>query len=49
MAKKYTITEAAKRLGISRAAVHLAIKQGRLNATPGEITVKAKKTGNSRA
>jgi excisionase family DNA binding protein len=28
----YTITEAAKELGITRAAVHRAIKQGRLVA-----------------
>jgi predicted DNA-binding protein (UPF0251 family) len=43
MAKKKscTISEAAKHLGISRVAVHLAIKKGRLNAAPGEITVKA--------
>ena len=40
-AKSYTITEAAKYLGISRAAVHLAIKQGRLNATEGAMTVRA--------
>ena len=36
--KKYTITEAAKYLGISRAAVHLAIKKGKLNATWGKTT-----------
>ena len=40
MAKKYTITEAAKRLGISRAAVHLAIKKGKLDATWGKTTVE---------
>ena len=33
----YTITEAAKELGITRAAVHRAIKQGRLEAERGEI------------
>jgi hypothetical protein len=32
-----TITEAAKQLGITRAAVHRAIKQGRLEAERGEI------------
>jgi excisionase family DNA binding protein len=39
--KSYTITEAAKYLGISRAAVHLAIKKGRLNAHEGEVTMRA--------
>ena len=33
----YTITEAAKKLGITRAAVHRAIKQGSLEAERGEI------------
>jgi excisionase family DNA binding protein len=33
----YTITEAAKELGITRAAVHRAIKQGRLEGERGEI------------
>jgi hypothetical protein len=33
----YTITEAGKELGITRAAVHRAIKQGRLEAERGEI------------
>jgi predicted transcriptional regulator len=33
----YTITEAAKELGITRAAVHRAVKQGRLEAERGEI------------
>jgi len=33
----HTITEAAKELGITRAAVHRAIKQGRLEAERGEI------------
>ena len=33
----YSITEAAKELGITRAAVHRAIKQGRLEAERGEI------------
>jgi excisionase family DNA binding protein len=36
--KSYTITEAAKALGISRAAVHEAIKSGRLKAKVGTIT-----------
>jgi excisionase family DNA binding protein len=35
--RHYTITEAAKELGITRAAVHRAIKQGRLEAERGEI------------
>jgi len=35
--RSYTITEAAKELGITRAAVHRAIKQGRLEAARGEI------------
>jgi excisionase family DNA binding protein len=38
MPKKFTITEAAQYLGVSRAAVHLAIKKGRLNATWGKKT-----------
>jgi hypothetical protein len=33
----YTITEAVKELKITRAAVHRAIKQGRLEAERGEI------------
>jgi helix-turn-helix protein len=33
----FTITEAAKALRITRAAVHRAIKQGRLAAERGEI------------
>jgi excisionase family DNA binding protein len=33
----YSITEAASELGITRAAVHRAIKQGRLEAERGEI------------
>jgi hypothetical protein len=37
-AKTYTITEAAKALGISRAAVHEAISGGRLKAKKGKIT-----------
>jgi len=36
--KTYTITEAAKKLGITRAAVHEAIKKGRLEAERGKIT-----------
>jgi excisionase family DNA binding protein len=35
--RHYTITEAAKELGITRAAVHRAIKQGRLEAERGDI------------
>jgi excisionase family DNA binding protein len=35
--RHYSITEAAKELGITRAAVHRAIKQGRLEAERGEI------------
>jgi predicted transcriptional regulator len=40
MAKKtsYTITEAAKKLGVTRAAVHLAIKKKRLSAKWGKTT-----------
>lgn len=34
----YTITEAAKELGVTRAAVHRAIKQGRLEAERGELS-----------
>jgi biotin operon repressor len=33
----FTSTEAAKELGITRAAIHRAIKQGRLEAERGEI------------
>ncbi|MGH7783071.1 MAG: hypothetical protein ACREO5_04425 [Candidatus Binatia bacterium] len=36
--QEFTITEAAKKLGITRAAVHLAIKQGRLSASWGKTT-----------
>jgi excisionase family DNA binding protein len=35
--KTYTITEAAKRLGISRQAVHEAIKKGLLEAEQVEV------------
>jgi predicted DNA-binding protein (UPF0251 family) len=35
--KTYTITEAAKKLGISRQAVHLAIKKGALKARAKKI------------
>ena len=35
--KSYTITEAAKKLGISRQAVHAAIKRGLIEAERGEI------------
>lgn len=40
MAKKktlYTITAAAKRLGVSRQAVHLAIKKGALKARAKKV------------
>lgn len=33
---QFTITEAAKKLGVTRAAVHEAIKKGRLDAKWGE-------------
>ena len=36
--KSYTITEAAKKLGITRGAIHEAIKKGRLEARWGERT-----------
>jgi len=35
--KVYTITEAAKKLGISRQAVHDAIRKGQLKAKRGQI------------
>ena len=35
--KTYTLTEAAKKLGISRQAVHKAIGDGRLKAKEGKI------------
>ena len=35
--KTYTITEAAKKLGISRQAVHLAIKKGALKAQAKKV------------
>jgi hypothetical protein len=35
---QFTITEAAKKLGVTRAAVHLAIKKGRLPASWGKTT-----------
>jgi excisionase family DNA binding protein len=34
--KTYTISEAAKKLGVTRAALHEAIKKGRLDAKWGE-------------
>jgi predicted DNA-binding protein YlxM (UPF0122 family) len=37
--KFYSITEAAKLLGVSRQSVHLAIKRKILKATPGKIEV----------
>jgi len=39
----YTITEAARELGVSRAAVHEAIKTGRLNAEWTEIAQTIRK------
>jgi excisionase family DNA binding protein len=42
--RDYTITEAANELGITRAAVHRAIKQGRLEAERGEIVRIIKST-----
>lgn len=36
--KIYTVSKAAKELGITRAAVHEAIKRGRLEAERGKIT-----------
>ena len=37
--KFYTITEAAKKLKVSRSAVHEAIQKGRLEAERGKIEV----------
>jgi excisionase family DNA binding protein len=34
----FTITEAAKKLGVKRQAIHGAIKKGRLEAERGKIT-----------
>jgi excisionase family DNA binding protein len=43
--REYTVTEAARALRITRAAVHRAIKQGRLEAERGQIvTLIRKKT-----
>jgi predicted DNA-binding protein YlxM (UPF0122 family) len=39
--KTYTIPEAATRLGVTRAAIHDAIKKGRLEAEWGETVVRA--------
>lgn len=36
--KSYTLTEAAKKLGISRQAVHEAIQKGQLKAEKTEVT-----------
>jgi excisionase family DNA binding protein len=36
--KSYTITQAAKKLGVTRAAVHKAIQDKRLNAKWGKTT-----------
>lgn len=33
----YTVTQAARKLKVTRAAVHRAIKQGRLDANRGKI------------
>ena len=40
MAKKkhYTVSEAARELKITRSAVHLAVKKGKLNASWGKTT-----------
>jgi len=38
--KTYTITEAAKKKGVTRAAIHAAIKAGRLPAKWGNQIVK---------
>jgi predicted DNA-binding protein YlxM (UPF0122 family) len=35
--KSFTITEAAKKLGISRQAIHDAIRKGQLKAKRGQI------------
>lgn len=40
--KSYTITEASKLLGVSRQAVHEAIKNGLLKAKWGEVIVTKK-------
>lgn len=42
--KSYTISEAAKKLGISRQAVHDAIKKGLLRAHWGEVIITTKAT-----
>jgi hypothetical protein len=39
---QFTITEAAKKLGITRAAVHAAIQAGRLRAKWGKTTREIK-------
>ena len=39
--KSYTIPEAAAKLGITRAAIHDAIKKGRLEAEWGETVIRA--------
>jgi hypothetical protein len=38
----FTITEAAKKKGVSRAAIHEAIQKGLLRARWGEVTVTKK-------
>ena len=40
--KAFTISQAAKKLGITRAAVHKAIKERRLKAVWGEMVIKAR-------
>jgi excisionase family DNA binding protein len=40
--KTYTISEAAKKLGITRAAVYDAIRKRRLTASWGKIIVRAR-------
>jgi len=39
--KRLTISEAAKRLGITKAAVYDAITAGRLKAKQGKLTISA--------
>ena len=38
----FTITETAKKLGVSRQTVHEAISKGRLEAEKGEVTQTVK-------
>jgi biotin operon repressor len=41
--KTYTVNEAAKKLGVTRAAIHKAIKDGRLEFEWGETVQVIKK------